>query len=234
MRVGIFGGTFNPIHFGHLRSAEEVGEALALDHVRFIPTALPPHKSMEEVAPALDRLEMVRLAVEENPAFVCDPIEVERGGKSYTVDTLMALSEGSCKGASLYFIVGVDAFLEIHAWREPGKILQMANFCVTLRIGQEPNDLLETARRALTGVKASLTLEQVEHNKVQIIETKMIIDFKSISNFDISATDIRQKAAAGASLQYLLPRSAELFIIRRGLYGAVDSGARFSGTRGGN
>ncbi len=234
MRVGIFGGTFNPIHFGHLRSAEEVGEALTLDHVRFIPTALPPHKSMGEVAPSLDRLEMVRLAVEENSAFVCDPIEVERGGKSYTVDTLMALSEGSCKGDSLYFIVGVDAFLEIHTWRKPDKILQMASFCVTLRIGQEPDDLLKTAQRALARVDAALTLKQVEDNEMQIIENRKTINFITISNFDISATDIRQKAAASASMQYLLPRSVELFIIRRGLYGAVDSGARFSEIRGGN
>ena len=124
MRIGILGGTFNPIHYGHLRSAEEVHKALLLDEIRFVPSALPPHKPKDEVASATDRLEMVRIALEDYPAYVCDPVEVERGGASYTLDTLEELTRRTPDEDEMFFIIGADAFLELSTWHlqeiEPG------------------------------------------------------------------------------------------------------------------
>ncbi|MEE9274205.1 MAG: nicotinate-nucleotide adenylyltransferase [bacterium] len=219
MRAGILGGTFNPIHYGHLRSAEEVREALGLDEVRFIPLAEPAHKPNGGIAPAADRLEMVRLATGDNPAFVCDPIEVERGGVSYTVETMAALAEGSCRGQETFFIIGADAFRELHTWREPLALLGMTNFAVTLREEQSREEVLAALAREMGRLAPSFSLKETGESSVQVVDSNREIHFTSISTFDISGTDVRRRAGQGGSLRYLLPPSVEGFIIRRGLYG---------------
>ncbi len=219
MRIGIQGGTFNPIHLGHLRAAEEVREALALDQVRFIPSARPPHKPDEAIASARDRLEMVRLATEDHPGFVCDPIEVERGGVSYTIDTLSALAEGACRGHETFFIVGADAFAEFHTWHKPVQLLRMCHFAVTLRGGQRAGEVLAILAKTLKAQDPSARFEEVGENKMQIVDSQKVIYFVPISTLDISATHVRRLARSGASLRYLLPPAVELFIIRRQLYG---------------
>ena len=130
--VGLFGGTFNPVHWGHLRAAEEVAERLELERVLFVPSASPPHKPGAGVAPASRRLAWVRDAVADNPRFAVDPLEVERGGRSYSVDTLREI------GAKLaperpVFVIGCDAFAEIDAWREPEQLFALAHFAVMTR-----------------------------------------------------------------------------------------------------
>lgn len=218
MRIGIQGGTFNPIHCGHLRGAEEVREALALDQVRFIPSAQPPHKPDEEIASARDRLEMVRLAVAEHPGFVCDPIEVEREGLSYTVDTLAALGEGACKGHETVFLVGADAFCEVHTWSRAPQLLRMTHFAVTLRGEQRGGDVLRTLERTMPPLDPSLKFEPVGNHKAKVTGSRYFIHFVRISDLEISATQIRRLVRSGASIRYLLPREVELFIIRRRLY----------------
>lgn len=118
-RLGIFGGTFNPVHMGHLIVAENVRDRLSLDMVLFVPAHIPPHKSVD-VAPARDRLEMVRLAVKDNPLFAVSDIELRRQEKSYTVDTLWEIK--SQTNADLFFILGSEAFLQIHTWRAPEQL----------------------------------------------------------------------------------------------------------------
>ncbi len=220
MRTGILGGTFNPIHYGHLRPAEEVREALGLEQVRFIPLAGPAHKSGNDIAPANDRLEMVRLALEEHPFFVCDPIEIERGGVSYTIDTLTALTEGNCRGHDLYFIIGADAFSLLDTWREPLQILQKVNFAITLRGNQTSRNVIETVGKAINKKDIPIKFNQIGADEFQVIESNMFVKFISVTTFDVSATRVRQLARVGASLRYLLPPRVEAFILRRGLYGS--------------
>jgi nicotinate-nucleotide adenylyltransferase len=134
-RIGVYGGTFNPIHVGHLRAAEEVAEALDLERVLFVPSATPPHKSEtpdDEIAPAALRLAWARLAVEGNPRFAVDAIEVERGGASFLVDTLRTL-RASLAPAEPVFLVGSDAFAEMGAWRAPRDLFALAHYAVIVR-----------------------------------------------------------------------------------------------------
>lgn len=226
-RVGILGGTFNPIHYGHLRPAEEVCDALGLDEVRFIPLALPAHKPEDGIASPEDRLEMVRLACADNPRFVCDPIEITRGGVSYTIDTVRALQEGACRGKETFFIIGEDAFSELHIWRAPLDLLQQTNFAVTLREGQSADGVLRALEESLSPFRpGGVSFESIGDNKFQCIDSEKIINFVPIAHFEISATDIRARAQAGRSLRYLLPPAVELFIIRRGLFDSKETGPR--------
>jgi nicotinate-nucleotide adenylyltransferase len=222
LRIGIQGGTFNPVHHGHLRAAEEVREALGLGQVRFIPSAQPPHKPDEEIAPAEDRLEMVRLAVAGHPGFVCDPIEVERNGLSYTVDTLSALAGGACRGHETFFIVGADAFCEVHTWSRPARLLRMTHFAVTLRGAQRAEDVIGTLERTLQPLDPSIKFERLGDNRAKISDSEYLIHFVPISHLDVSGTQIRRLLRSGASVRYLLPRDVELFIIRRRLYGGTS------------
>src|SRR5512136_1779471 len=134
------GGTFNPIHLGHLAAAEEVRDRLRLEKVIFIPSFLPPHKQEEDVPSALQRQEMVRLAIKGNAYFTVSDIEIRRGGKSYTIDTIDALLQ-SHTGAELFFITGIDSFLEIRTWKDWERLLTRCSFVVLSRQGYRFSDL---------------------------------------------------------------------------------------------
>ena len=143
MKIGLFGGTFDPIHWGHLRSAEEVGETFRLDRVYFIPASLPPHKRGQTTTPARDRLQMVRLAVARNPRFSVSTVELARPGVSYSIDTIREFAAKLRKADSLYFIIGLDAFREIGTWKDFAEIFSLCNFIVTSRPGSKENDPLK-------------------------------------------------------------------------------------------
>lgn len=219
MRTGILGGTFNPIHYGHLCPADEVREALGLDQVRFVPLAAPAHKPPGGIAPPRDRLEMVRLALEGHPFFVCDPVEIERGGISYTVDTIEALAGGPCRGHELFFIIGADAFSLLHTWREPIRLLRMTNFAVTLRGEQEVGRVIEEVETHLKELNGGIEFMKVSENSYKAIDIDKIINFIPVATLDISATQIRELCRTQGVLRNLLPPSVEAFIIRRDLYG---------------
>jgi nicotinate-nucleotide adenylyltransferase len=136
-RVGVMGGTFDPIHHGHLVAAAEVHHALSLDRVVFVPTGQPWQKTESKVTPAEQRLEMTRLAIATNDAFDVSRVEVDRGGPTYTVDTLRAMQDGS----ELFFITGADAILEILTWKDPDDALSLATFVAVTRPGHELTDL---------------------------------------------------------------------------------------------
>jgi len=129
VKLGIFGGTFNPIHLGHLRAAEEVREKLALDKVVFIPTGIPPHRPLSEIVQFPHRYEMVKRAISNNPYFEISDIEGKRKSKSYTVDTLKVLN----KGKELFFIIGLDAFINLNTWKTPERLFQLTHFVVIPR-----------------------------------------------------------------------------------------------------
>ena len=145
MRIGVLGGTFDPIHVGHLIIAETVRDEMALDKVLFIPAAAPPHKQRQPITAAADRLELVRLAVEGNAAFEPSDIEITRGGISYTIETVEALRRSHGEEADLYFIIGADTVPELRTWKDIDHLVRLCTFVVVARPGHRIEELLSEA-----------------------------------------------------------------------------------------
>jgi nicotinate-nucleotide adenylyltransferase len=215
-KLGILGGTFNPIHYGHLAAAEEVRNRLKLDRILFIPSSLPPHKQDEDVPPAVHRMGMVRLALEGNPAFEPSDIEIKRGGRSYTVDTIETLRQMHPRD-EMYFITGLDSFLEIQTWHCWESLLALCRFVVLSRPGYRFTDLtkinfIQSAEGELEGLDHGLRSQSVVRSGA------FEIFFEMIPLFDISSTDIRRRVKEGRSIKYLLPEAVETYIIKNKLY----------------
>jgi nicotinate-nucleotide adenylyltransferase len=199
MKIGIMGGTFNPIHNGHLIIAEDVREQCGLDMVLFIPSGQPPHKPDTEVIDAQYRYEMVRLAVENNPFFEASRIEVDRNGLTYTINTLQELKRIYGKGVDFYFIIGADIVEELPTWREFRQVFEMCEFIAVLRPGYD-NSAFENAiekNRKDFGVR------------IRQVQSRLV---------DISSSDIRKRCERYGSIKYLVPDSVEEYIKRCGLY----------------
>lgn len=219
-RVGIYGGTFNPIHLGHLRAAQEVAEALGLQRVWFVPSGQPPHKpdrgpDGDEIAPARERLAWVCDAVAGNPLFDVEPLEVERDGPSYLVDTLATLgARFAARDERAVFVLGRDAFQEMGGWREPQRLLTLADFAVTTRPPVRTGSLRDWLPEC---VRDDVELEPdglaATHH-----EAGTRIELVGISALDISATDLRARVRAGRSLRYLVPDSVRESIEKSGAY----------------
>ena len=213
MKLGIFGGTFDPIHWGHLRSAEEVSETFGLDRVYFIPASIPPHKRGQTRTPARDRLNMVRLAVARNPRFAVSTVELARPGVSYSIDTIRSFAKNLQKGDSLHFIIGLDAFREIGTWKDFREIFFLCNFVVTSRPGSKENDPLKGTGVA---VKKLFCYDFKKRNYRHESGTR--INFIELTDIAISASEIRGLVKQRKSIRYLVPSSVERYIKRRGLY----------------
>jgi nicotinate-nucleotide adenylyltransferase len=213
MKLGIFGGTFDPIHWGHLRSAEEVSETFGLDRVYFIPASIPPHKRGQTRTPARDRLNMVRLAVARNPRFAVSTTELTRPGVSYSVDTIRSFAKKLQKGDSLHFIIGLDAFREIGTWKDFREIFSLCNFIVTSRPGSKENDPLKG-----TGVAVKKLFCYDFKRRNYRHESGNRVNFIELTDIAISASEIRGLVKRRKSIRYLLPSSVERYIKRRGLY----------------
>ena len=221
-RLGIFGGTFNPVHLGHLVVAEEVRERFSLDRVLFVPSYIPPHKSVD-VAPARARLAMVRLAIQDNPFFGLSDVEVRRGTRSYTVDTLRDMAERV--SARLYFLIGSEAFLQLHTWKEPPELFRYAHFIVMKRAGRETTleeleDYLEEFHRRFSQVEFYYhgKLEDIQIFTVHCEGFESRIYLTPVVNIGISSTGIRKRVSKGKSIKYRVPREVEKFIGESGLY----------------
>jgi len=196
-RVGVMGGTFDPIHHGHLVAAQEAASALALDRVIFIPVWQPPHKPEEPSASPADRLCMVRLAVEANPQFEVSTIEIDSPGPSYTVDTLRRLLERD-PDLDLHFIVGMDSLSELPRWRDPAEILRLARIVALHRPRWEIVDLDELAR-----------LLPESAGRVSVVP---------MPELDISSTELRERAREGHPIRYLVPDPVAAYIEEHQLY----------------
>lgn len=194
--VGILGGTFDPIHHGHLLIAEEARESLGLERVLLVPAAQPPHKPDRPVTPPAHRLAMAELAVAGNPWFSVSPVELERGGASYTVDTLEALRAAGT--ADPWFILSSEALLDFPSWREPDRILRLARLAVVPRAGAEPLDG-HWLRRHLPSAG----------DRVRFLAGPLL---------PISGSVVRRRAAAGRSVRYLVPEPVARYIAEHGLY----------------
>ena len=198
MRVGVLGGTFDPVHLGHLTIAEEVRIKLDLDRVIFIPAGQPRLRADEYLTPAIDRLRMVELATGDNPRFqVCD-IEIQRSGPTYTVDTLVELGQRFGLDTSLYFIVGADILGQFHRWKDPEKVLEACHLVVVSRSGHQDDDWPEWFQGADSA-----------KDKVTQVEIPMV---------DISGTEIRRRASLGESVRHLVPDLVAEYIQDRKLY----------------
>lgn len=198
MKVGVMGGTFDPIHLAHLILAEQARVFLGLDRVLFVPAGAPWRKADRRIAPVADRVAMVRAALAGDPYFEVSLIESERRGPSYTVDTLSVLQRQLGPQAELHFILGQDALADLPNWREPTRIVQLARLAVAARPGCPPPD--PTAlERAVPGIRER-------------------IDVVPMPQVDISSTDIRRRVAQGISIRFLVPAAVEAYITAHGLY----------------
>ena len=198
MRVGVYGGTFDPVHLGHLILAEEARCALGLGRLLLVPAAQPWRKSHRVVSPAAHRLAMLRLAVADDPYFDVSTIEIERGGPTYTVETLAALKAEAEPGTELVFILGEDALLDLPNWRDPEGILRLAYLGVAERGDGDGIDL-GPVERVLPGIRG------------RILRIPM-------PRIDISSSEIRRRVQTGGSIRYLVPPSVQAYIAEQRLY----------------
>lgn len=212
-RLGLFGGTFNPIHFGHLRAAEEVCEALALNHLWFIPAAQPPHKAPQDLTPFEVRLEMTRLAVGDHPVMAVSDIEGRRPGKSYSIETLRLLREEVGPAWELYFILGLDAMLEIRTWKDYTQLFDLCHFVVLDRPGYDRRRLEEILTR-----QSQPPFRSLEDGAGFRHPSGYKVLWQQTTLMDISATGIRSLVRQGRSIRYLLPEPVRGYIINHGLY----------------
>ena len=224
MRLGVMGGTFNPIHYGHLAAADEVREAFALDTVIFVPAAAPPHKEMTEIIDPRHRLMMTMLATLSHPCFTVSSVEIERPGTSYTVDTIAQLKHIYPEWRAIYFILGIDAFIEIASWRQPDVLLGSCHTIVTSRPGYNLHELVPSPLRQLSVMYPHLTFEPMagegplDSPGFQMRGTSYRIFLREVAGLDISSTDIRQRVKTGRSIHYLLPDSVDAYIRKYQLY----------------
>lgn len=202
-KVGVFGGSFNPIHMAHLALAEEAREALNLARVIFVPARMPPHKARMGLAAARDRLEMARLAAAGNPAFEVSDIELRRRGPSYTIDTIRALRRRLGSDVEIYFLIGQDTVSELPTWREIGALSRLCRFTPLSRPG--------AARPALRSLAAVVGREEARAILARAV---------AMPRLEISASDIRARLVAGRSVRYLIPDAVAAYIRKRGLYRA--------------
>jgi nicotinate-nucleotide adenylyltransferase len=205
MRIGLFGGSFDPVHYGHLLLAESCREQCRLDEVWFLPAATPPHKQTRELTPAAQRVEMLELAIGGQTSFKVCRAEIERGGVSYTVDTLAQLTREDA-GRQLFFLLGADSLEDLPHWREPATICQLATLVVVGRPGAPlPN------YAPLTTLVTPERLEEIRRHQVEM------------PPIGLSSREIRQRVAAGSSIRYRTPRAVEKFIESQQLYRTPDS-----------
>ncbi len=216
-KIGLFGGTFNPIHLGHLRPAEEICDNFGLDRVIFIPASSPPHKKKEGIIPAPLRLEMVRLATAGNPRFSLSKIEMERKGKSYSIETIEFFRRKFGPETHLYFILGLDAFLEIHTWKEYAVLFGLCHFVVMTRPGFEKKFSPEHLPVELAG---DFCYDKQKMGYAHV--SGYFVYPREITALDISSTRIREFLQKGQSVKYLLPTTVETFIHQNQLYRTKD------------
>lgn len=198
-KVGIMGGTFDPIHYGHLIAAQAAKTHFNLDKVIFTPTGKPPHKKGYTVTPAEDRYSMTMLATNDNPFFKVSRMEIERPGLTYTVDTLEQFYEMMGDDTKLYFISGADAVLDILTWKDVERVLGYFTFIAATRPGYP----IERLNKQLS------QLRQMYGGQVHPME---------VTGMDISSTEIRKRVKSGLSIKYLLPESVKTYIKKSGLY----------------
>lgn len=220
MNIGLFGGTFNPVHIGHLRAALEVKEGFDLDEVILIPAALPPHKMPVEVADAADRLQMLDLALEDTPGRNLSDVELKRAGPSYTIDTVEYFRQMLPDQSRIYLIMGMDAFLEIDTWKSYEELLLKIPFIIINRpkSGSVTNDFGWKFMENYLTSKISTDYVFSESQRCYRAKNKQPVYVFEVTSLDISSTRVRNLINEGRSIRYLVPQKVAEFIHSKGLY----------------
>jgi nicotinate-nucleotide adenylyltransferase len=203
-RLGIFGGSFDPVHFGHLLLAESCREQCDLDEVWFVPAAVPPHKQGEERTSAKDRVEMLKLAIAGHPQFRVSTIEIDRGGVSYTVSTLAAIGQQRPE-ADLFLLLGGDSLRDLGTWRQPERICELATPVAVGRVGSPPADY--------SSLQRIVSAERLEYIRRHAVEMPLV---------ELSSTDLRRRVAQSRSIRYMTPRAVEMYISQHAIYRRAD------------
>lgn len=196
-RIGVIGGTFDPIHYGHLAAAEEARVRMNLERVLFVVAGVPPHKLDEEVTPVEHRLAIVSLAIASNPHFEISRVDVDRPGPSYTVDTISLLRKQWGQETEVYFIMGLDSLVELPTWHHPQRLIQLCRLLAVKRPGFE-TDMAEL-EASVPGISS----------RVEIIDMPEV---------DISSSDLQQRVRDGLPIKYQVPEEVERYIMEHGLY----------------
>ena len=197
MRVGVLGGTFDPIHIGHLVAAEEVRAQLSLDRVVFVPAGLPPHKLTNDISSVEHRLAMVRLAIASNPYFTVSRVDIDRFGPCYTVDTIELLRDEWGGDVELYFIMGSDSLADVPTWHRPERLIRLCRLAVVERPGYQVD--MEELERMLPGITSR-------------------VHFINSPQLDISSSDIQKRVQQGLPIKYQVPEAVEDYIYEHELY----------------
>lgn len=208
--TAVFGGSFNPIHYGHLLLADEVAEALGLDRVLFVPAAVPPHKAPGTLAPARDRYAMVELAVAGDARFAVSDLELRRPGPSYTVDTLAALA---LPPDEVFLVIGSETFLDLLSWREPRRIAGLARLVIVPRTGSAFDPDSAAAQKVLRDIGGERFADVPADGMVE----RAVLVVRATS-LPISSSDLRQRVRDGRSIRYRLPDGVARYIEAHGLY----------------
>ncbi|MBW5798768.1 nicotinate-nucleotide adenylyltransferase [Halomonas elongata] len=209
-RIAMLGGTFDPVHLGHLRSAVELREALALDRVHMVPAARSPLRDAPQVAPE-DRLALLRLGIGDTPGLIADAREFSRRGPSYSADTLAELRDAYGPEARLVMALGHDAFMRLAEWREPHRLFELAHVVVIDRPDHEA-PLPEALRELLAGREVEKVADLMAEPHGRLLRLALP------SRMAISATEVRRRLARGESVRYLLPEAVESHVLAHGLY----------------
>ncbi|MBN1548585.1 MAG: nicotinate-nucleotide adenylyltransferase, partial [Syntrophaceae bacterium] len=207
MKWGLFGGTFDPIHIGHLRCAEEIREMFDLDRIIFIPAARPPHKTDVPITDFTHRERMIHLAIAGNLYFECSDLEQRRPGKSFSVETVTYFLETYPQEVDIYFIVGQDAFQAIQTWREWERLLGLCNFIVMTRPGYEQKDL--------HGILPASLAESFRYDAVQRSfqgSSGHAIYLREVTLLNVSSSGIRERTGRGESINYLVPETVKQYL----------------------
>lgn len=198
MKIGIIGGTFNPIHFGHLILSEYIREEMDLDKIIFIPTRIPPHKSSTNIPSGAIRMEMLSLAIKSNNNFSVSSIELDREGTSYTIDTIIELNK-NYPDDEFYLIIGEDSLFQLHTWERFNQLIKESNFIVADRISSED-------------IQVENRIQELNHRyNGNIVKANSPL-------IEISSTMIRDRVNGGLSIKYLVPEEVENYILNKGLY----------------
>jgi nicotinate-nucleotide adenylyltransferase len=216
MRIGLFGGTFNPIHFGHLRPILEIKESFALDRIYFIPSSLPPHKALKGIAGAEDRYQMITLAISDQEGFMVSDVELDRPGFSYSIDTVTHFQAEFPGSTRLYLVLGMDAFLEIDTWKSFREFFDRVAFIVMNRPIKK-----STPRHSLDAFireKLSYDYRFSASRSCYVHDEKQPIFRADVTGLNISATKIRDLVRRGKPIRYLVPEPVAEYIHAKGLY----------------
>ena len=219
MRIGLFGGTFNPIHFGHIHVSREIKETFPLDQIIMIPAAIPPHKKQRGIAEARDRLMMTQIAVAHLEGYLVSDIEIMRSGPSYTIDTIAYFKTTLPAEAEPFLILGMDAFLEIDTWMAYTELFDNLPLIVMSRPGTE--HIGEPELTAYIQLHISEKYRFDNNRNGFRHPTKQAIHLADVAPYDISSTNVRETIRKRASLKDMVPEQVEQYIRSKGLYGYV-------------